>query len=84
MTYTIRIPRDTVVGTFTKQPGYWSAGSKNSDSRMKYFSGGFIYLQNMIDNGFIKSKNESANPLGVYMQEEGYYILSLFFCDGLR
>ena len=56
ITYTIRIPRDSVPGTRSNQPGYWSPGSKNSDSRMKYFSGGFIYLQNMIDNGFIALK----------------------------
>ncbi|CAG5108284.1 Oidioi.mRNA.OKI2018_I69.chr1.g3723.t1.cds [Oikopleura dioica] len=55
--YTIRITRDTVTSTLSTAPLWWTSGSKNGGSRMKYFSGGFIYIQNMIDNGIILTKS---------------------------
>ena len=68
LTYTIRIPRDAVPGTRKAVPTYWRAGSNAGGGAVKYFTGGFIYIQNMIDNGFIKTKNNLAEPMGVYLQ----------------
>ena len=49
-------------------PFYWSPGSKAGDSKLRYFTGGFLYIQNMVDYGLITHENSAERPLGVYMQ----------------
>ena len=34
-------------------------------SRLRYFTGGFLHLQNMIDYGLIKEQNPEERPLGL-------------------
>ena len=66
--YTIRMSRDVVPSTRSVTPTYWAPNSNDGAGRMKYFDSGFIYLQNMIDDGIIRQKEPSVQTDGIYMQ----------------
>ncbi|CBY40434.1 unnamed protein product, partial [Oikopleura dioica] len=66
--YTIRMSRDVVPSTRSVTPTYWAPNSNDGAGRMRYFDSGFIYLQNMIDDGIIRQQEPNVQTDGIYMQ----------------
>jgi ATP-binding cassette subfamily A (ABC1) protein 1 len=66
--YTIRMSRDVVPSTRSVTPTYWAPNSNNGAGKMRYFDSGFIYLQNMIDDGIIRQQDPNVQTDGIYMQ----------------
>lgn len=81
--YKIRMDSAKIDNTKYKTDRYWRPGPRRSPfSDMKYFMSGFMFLQDMIDTHFIKTRATDTNEanLGIYMQQFPYpcYIYDRF------
>nr|XP_014349979.1 PREDICTED: ATP-binding cassette sub-family A member 1-like isoform X1 [Latimeria chalumnae] len=71
--YKIRMDIDEVEHTDKIKDRLWAPGARdNYYLDMRYISGGFAYLQDMMDQGIIQVHTNSSQPLGVFVQQMPY------------
>ncbi|XP_078506456.1 retinal-specific phospholipid-transporting ATPase ABCA4 [Lissotriton helveticus] len=71
--YKIRMDIDVVEKTNKIKDRYWDPGPRADPVEdLRYIWGGFAYLQDIIDQGIIKSQTHNDQPLGLYIQQMPY------------
>ncbi|RXN37775.1 ATP-binding cassette sub-family A member 1-like protein [Labeo rohita] len=56
----------------TKERSWYPSARANPLNDLRYVSGGFVYLQDMVDRGIVKVQTGVSQPLGVYAQQMPY------------
>lgn len=51
---------------------WYPSARANPLNDLRYVSGGFVYLQDMVDRGIVKVQTGVSQPLGVYAQQMPY------------
>uniref|UniRef100_A0A4X2LSZ3 P-type phospholipid transporter n=1 Tax=Vombatus ursinus TaxID=29139 RepID=A0A4X2LSZ3_VOMUR len=71
--YKIRMDIDAVEKTNKIKDRYWDPGPRADPVEdFRYIWGGFAYLQDMIEQGIIRSQTKAEVPIGVYLQQMPY------------
>ncbi|XP_074118834.1 retinal-specific phospholipid-transporting ATPase ABCA4 isoform X3 [Sminthopsis crassicaudata] len=71
--YKIRMDIDAVERTNKIKDRYWDPGPRADPVEdFRYIWGGFAYLQDMIEQGIIRSQTQAKVPIGVYLQQMPY------------
>ncbi|XP_075689302.1 retinal-specific phospholipid-transporting ATPase ABCA4 isoform X2 [Rhinoderma darwinii] len=71
--YKIRMDIDVVEKTNKIKDRYWDPGPRaDAVEDFRYIWGGFAYLQDIIDNGIIKTQTGNDLPTGLYVQQMPY------------
>ncbi|XP_012781470.2 retinal-specific phospholipid-transporting ATPase ABCA4 [Ochotona princeps] len=71
--YKIRMDIDVVEKTNKIKDRYWDSGPRADPVEdFRYIWGGFAYLQDMVEQGIIRSQAPAAAPLGIYLQQMPY------------
>ncbi|XP_051852517.1 retinal-specific phospholipid-transporting ATPase ABCA4-like [Antechinus flavipes] len=71
--YKIRMDIDAVEKTNKIKDRYWDPGPRADPVEdFRYIWGGFAYLQDMIEQGIIRSQTQAEVPIGVYLQQMPY------------
>uniref|UniRef100_F6Y251 P-type phospholipid transporter n=2 Tax=Monodelphis domestica TaxID=13616 RepID=F6Y251_MONDO len=71
--YKIRMDIDAVEKTNKIKDRYWDPGPRADPVEdLRYIWGGFAYLQDMIEQGIIRSQTKAEVPTGVYLQQMPY------------
>ncbi|EDL12328.1 ATP-binding cassette, sub-family A (ABC1), member 4, partial [Mus musculus] len=71
--YKIRMDIDVVEKTNKIKDRYWDSGPRADPVEdFRYIWGGFAYLQDMVEQGIVKSQMQAEPPIGVYLQQMPY------------
>ncbi|XP_035294079.1 retinal-specific phospholipid-transporting ATPase ABCA4 isoform X2, partial [Cricetulus griseus] len=71
--YKIRMDIDVVEKTNKIKDRYWDSGPRADPVEdLRYIWGGFAYLQDMVEQGIIRSQTQAEVPIGVYLQQMPY------------
>ncbi|XP_039195689.1 retinal-specific phospholipid-transporting ATPase ABCA4 isoform X2 [Crotalus tigris] len=71
--YKIRMDIDAVEKTNKIKDRYWDPGPRADPvDDLRYIWGGFAYLQDMIEQGIIKTQTRADVPSGIYLQQMPY------------
>ncbi|ETE72734.1 Retinal-specific ATP-binding cassette transporter, partial [Ophiophagus hannah] len=71
--YKIRMDIDAVEKTNKIKDRYWDPGPRADPvDDLRYIWGGFAYLQDMIEQGIIKTQTQVDVPSGIYLQQMPY------------
>nr|XP_034356614.1 retinal-specific phospholipid-transporting ATPase ABCA4 isoform X2 [Arvicanthis niloticus] len=71
--YKIRMDIDVVEKTNKIKDRYWDPGPRADPVEdFRYIWGGFAYLQDMVEQGIIRSQTRAEPPIGVYLQQMPY------------
>ncbi|XP_069087522.1 retinal-specific phospholipid-transporting ATPase ABCA4 isoform X3 [Pleurodeles waltl] len=71
--YKIRMDIDVVEKTNKIKDRYWDPGPRADPVEdLRYIWGGFAYLQDIIDQGIIKSQTSNGKAFGLYIQQMPY------------
>ena len=52
--YEIRMTKDAIMDPVSLKPSAWKPGAKNEIMNMMYFSGGFLFIQDLIDHAIMR------------------------------
>ncbi|XP_052036865.1 retinal-specific phospholipid-transporting ATPase ABCA4 [Apodemus sylvaticus] len=71
--YKIRMDIDVVEKTNKIKDRYWDSGPRADPVEdFRYIWGGFAYLQDMVEQGIVRSQSRAEPPIGVYLQQMPY------------
>uniref|UniRef100_A0ABK0KWE8 Rho GTPase activating protein 29 n=1 Tax=Rattus norvegicus TaxID=10116 RepID=A0ABK0KWE8_RAT len=71
--YKIRMDIDVVEKTNKIKDRYWDSGPRADPVEdFRYIWGGFAYLQDMVEQGIVRSQTPAEPPIGVYLQQMPY------------